>query len=178
MKRILSAAAIVGLFVLSNSCVDLTVEEPTLCATVNLGSESIPFGIATGTPIPPVSFTQEFDFSQDLSKISDVTDQISIDSDQITINNSSDLNWISHLDISIAKQDHSQEKTFAHYVSIGNSSSKSIEIPIIMPASELINYVTSPFELTFTVQGTVPKVESNLNNTFCIGVSGQVNKSL
>ena len=70
------------LFVLTG-CVSAQVSEPSLCDTSSLGS--VPASPVAGIVLPPHTFTDTFDFSQTIDKVTDVANQLTIDVNQLTV---------------------------------------------------------------------------------------------
>lgn len=155
-------------------CASATVTEPSVCDTVMLGS--VPASPVGGVPLPPQTFTTNFDFSGVVSKVTDVADNVTTNVNQLTMDNNGDLNWVSEVDVSVSASD-MPAVPFAQYKSNGDPGPE-VKLDILMPSNEILQYLSQPITLTFTVNGTSPTQNVNFTNTMCVAVSGQFNKSL
>lgn len=155
-------------------CTSATVTEPSACDTLMLGS--IPASPVGGVALPPVTFSSNFDFSGVISKVKAVSDNITTNVNQLTMDNNGDLNWVSQVDVSIQAPG-MQSVPFAQYKSNGDPGAE-VALNILMDSGTMLAYLSQPITLTFTVQGTAPTQAVTFTNTMCVSVSGQFNKSL
>src|SRR5665213_3589515 len=80
------------------SCVSAQISEPSLCDTTSLGS--IPASPVAGIVLPAHTFTDTFDFSQTISKVTDVANQLTVGVTQLTVDGN-DMSWVTGVTVSI-----------------------------------------------------------------------------
>ena len=159
-----------------NGCATATIDEPDVCYTVSLGT--VPASPVAGVPLPPQTFTTNFDFSDTLNKVGDIASNLSANVSQLTMSNNGDLQWVSEVDVTIGASG-MPSSPFATYTSNGSSPGQSVSMAVHMDQPTLLKYLTQgPITLSFTVKGTAPTQTVNFMNTMCVDVSGQVSKSL
>lgn len=166
----LAGASLVG-------CATATIDEPSVCDTVSLGS--IPASPVAGVPLPPQTFTSKFDFSDTIGKIGDVADNLTTNVNQLTMNNNGDLQWVSEVDVTVTGDSpDTPEAPFAVYKSDGSDPGQVVLVQVQMDSANILKYLRHPVTLKFTVTGTSPTQDVNFTNTMCVEVSGEVSKSL
>jgi len=165
----LAGASLIG-------CATATIDEPAACDTVSLGT--VPASPVAGVPLPPQTFTSNFDFSGTIKKIGDVADNLSANVSQLTMNNNGDLQWVSQVDVTVTgdSQD-TPEAPFASYTSNGDPG-QQVTVNVKMDQGTILKYLEHPITLKFTVNGTAPTQTVNFTNTMCVDVSGSVSKGL
>lgn len=160
-----------------SGCATATIDEPAACDTVMLGS--VPASPVAGVPLPPQTFTSNFDFSGTIKKIGDVADNLTTNVSQLTMNNNGDLQWVSRVDVTVSGgTPDTPEAPFATYVSNGGDPGPVVTVQVQMDSATILKYLSNPVTLKFTVNGTAPTQAVNFTNTMCVDVSGQVSKSL
>lgn len=157
-------------------CVSATVDEPSVCTTVSLGS--IPASPFPGITLPPTSFSDSMDFSGAVSKLTDVASNLTANVSNLSMSNNGDLDWMSEVNVSIASSD-MPSAAFASYTAPTNGKpGTTVDMKILMDSSTLLKYLEHPITLTFTVSGTAPTQSVTFMNTMCVAVSGKFSKSL
>lgn len=159
-----------------SGCATATINEPDVCYTVSLGT--VPASPVAGLPLPPQTFSTNFDFSDPLNKVGDIANNLSANVSQLTMSNDGDLQWVSEVDVTVTGQN-LPTADFATYTSSGSDPGQSVSVAVKMDQPTLLKYLTAgPITLAFTVKGTAPTQTVNFMNTMCVDVSGQVSKSL
>jgi hypothetical protein len=175
MNKIKIAGPIIALLAMV-ACVDVTVAEPSVCDTVTFGTiPAAPISIQ----VPPISLSTPLDISEPLSKISDVFDQLTLNGADLTITSSSDLSWVSSLEISVDGGNPNLPKaTMASYHSTGAGPGKSLSMHMDMEPNTILTYMKSPLTVTLTVSGFSPTEANDLGGNVCLSVAGGLKKSL
>lgn len=159
-----------------SGCVSATVTEPSLCDTSSLGS--VPASPVAGIVLPPHTFTDTFDFSQTIDKVTDVANQLTIDVNQLTVDGN-DMSWVTGVIVSIqGSGDNTPEAQLATFTSNGTQD-QSVPLTVTMDSDTLLSYLESgPITLSVEVTGTAPLQPVTMTNTLCVMVSGSFSKSL
>lgn len=159
-----------------SACVSATVTEPSLCDTSALGS--IPASPVAGIVLPPHTFTDTFDYSSTISKVTDVANQLSVGVTQLTVDGN-DMSWVTSMTVSIqGSGDDTPETQFATFTSNGTQD-QSVPLTVTMDSGTLLSYLESgPVTLSVEVSGTAPLQPVTMTNTLCVMVSGNFSKSL
>ena len=155
-------------------CVNATVEDSSLCQTVSLAN--IPAAPVAGITVPPVSFSTDFDYSNTISKIGNVANNLTVNITQLTVNSQADMSWVSTVDVSIQSST-LPEVPFATYT-YSNDPGNQVSMQPHMDAATVLQYLSNPVVLTFTVSGTSQTQAMDLTSTMCLSVSGHFSKSL
>lgn len=165
-------------------CVSGTVTEPSICDTATLGT--IPASPIKGLFLTDLPFSPPpFNFSSTVSKIQDVASGLSVDISQLTINNDGDLDWVSNITVNISSET-MPTVPFATYTNTnstldagpGAGRPHEITLDVQMDSATLLQYLSSPVTLTFTISGEAPTEAVTITNTMCISASGSFTKSL
>ena len=175
--RIINPIVCACLLVLT-SCVSATLSEPSVCDTVTLGSlPNIPVGAVT---IPPTTFSTPYlDYSNVVTKVTDIANQVNVAVNQLTLTNTvGDMSWVSSIDVYITGSDPaSQPVLIATYAPASNMVSSSLDLSVQIDSAMLMPYLEVPFKLTFTLSGSAPNQPVNIDTTVCVSMSGQFNQS-
>lgn len=156
-----------------SGCTSATVTEPSVCDQFDLGS--LPASPVSVT-LPPTSFSHQVDFSGPISKLQSVADSLTTNISQLTMSNNGDLNWLSEVDVSIQSSGMPQAP-LAVYMASGDPGSE-VTLQIKMDSATILQYLSQPATLTFTVSGMTPTQPVNFTNNMCVSVSGHFSKSL
>lgn len=154
-------------------CATATVSEPSVCDEFNLGS--LPASPVSVT-LPPTSFSHQVDFSGPISKIQSVANNLTTNVSQLTMSNNGDLNWLSEVDVSI-QSGSLPSAPFAVYMANGDPGPE-VAMQIKMDSPTILQYLSQPATLTFTLQGMSPTQPVTFTNSMCVAVSGSFSKSL
>lgn len=156
-------------------CVSATVTVPDVCNTTLIGN--LPAAPAPDLSFSGVSLSVPIDLSKAIIKINDLSNGVDIEVTQLSLDGDVNLQWVETVDVTI-KNDFSQDVLFATYKSNGTGVGTKISMTMKMDAKTAILYLSSPATLTFTMSGTIPTEPVVLNNTLCVKVIGQFDKSL
>jgi hypothetical protein len=154
-------------------CTTATVSEPSVCDEFDLGS--LPASPVSVT-LPPTTFSHQVDFSGPISKLQSVTNNLTTNVSQLTMSNNGDLNWLSEVDVTI-QSGSMPAAPFAVYMASGDPG-QEVSMQIKMDSATILQYLSQPATLTFTVQGMTPTQPVNFTNSMCVAVSGSFSKSL
>ena len=181
------------------SCVSATVTEPSACDThafswtiPNL--PAVPSGVSGTATIPPVSTSTTVNFSDVLSKVSNVASNVQVGINTLTIDNTNgDLSWVTSLEVDMTGSDPTMpQQQLALYTSSGSEAAQ-LTPTITASQSDVLRYFQAgQVTLTITLgpgSGTVVDaatvttlagmsgtIGTNLNT--CMSLSGHFNKSL
>jgi len=151
------------------ACISGSVSEPNICKSTSIDFP-VPSGISVGESIP-LSYSTQVDYSDTLSKFSDVGDvQIGIESDRMT---SISFDWLQSL--SITAQDAAGKMTpitIAQYS--GGQSGSSITLTSGSTDGLFAYFAQGPVVITFA--GMASSTPSAITNNLCL--SATVSKSL
>lgn len=172
MKNISALLLCLGL----SACVSAQVTEPSLCDTSSLGS--VPAFPVAGVALPPHTFTDTFDFSQTISKVTDVANQLTIGVTQLTVDGN-DMSWVTGVTVSIeGSGENTPQVEFATFTSDGRQD-QSVPLTVTMDSDTLLSYLESgPITLSINVTGSAPLQTITMTNTLCVMASGSFSKSL
>lgn len=172
MKNLILLSCVVGLV----GCVSANIHEDSVCDSTSLGS--VPASPVAGVALPPTSFSVSHDFSQELSKVSDVADGLTATVYRLSMDGDSDLGWLTSVDVSVnGGTSDTPDAPLAHYVATGDPGN-SVNLQVDMDSQTMLRYLSHPVMLTFTLSGGAPTQTVNFQNTMCMSLDGNVNKSL
>lgn len=193
-----SLAAAIGASIMSNGCVSVQISDPEVCdshpvswavPTLPTIPSTVPVcGDFTAT-LPSTSTTTTFDFSGDISKISQFADGLSVVINKLLIDNSSaDFTWVSGVDVSISSKTLPQME-LATYVRPDAGQLTSLNVNVVMSPEDVLKYLSSgQVVLTFTLEPSVVSgceilTLANMKNIsttvdLCVSVEGTFSKSL
>lgn len=168
-------------------CASATVTEPSACADKSIDFGSIP-SFPTGT-LPNQSVevalprqSVNFDFSDDISKISNVAKNLQVSINSLGIMDpGGDLNWVSMGEVWITG---SATDGSTPSVQLGTVDSH-LNINVSLTGDQVFHYLQSgQVTLSFNVRGFIsPNAAASITSlsndvSFCVAVSGDVSKSL
>jgi hypothetical protein len=173
MKTISCIAFACLLSLAMTGCLSAQVAEPSVCNQFDLGTlPTTPVSIA----LPPTSFSVPVDFSGPISKLNSVADNLTTNVSQMTMSNNGDLNWLSQVDVTI-QSGSLPSAAFATYTATKDPGPE-VTLQIKMDSATILQYLSQPATLTFTVQGMTPTQPVNFTGNMCVAVSGSFHKSL
>lgn len=154
--------------ILSSGCVNASVLEPNVCGEVPL--------IETQTNDSSVEFTGNFDFSPTVNNINNIANDLTINVNELTIDDPNSLKWIEKADVFISNKD-TTPVLFASYHS-ENDINNHLNVQVVMDSNSMLKYFSLPVILTVIISGNVPTNNIRLKNIMCIEVNATINKTL
>jgi len=199
MIKSIFSFSVLGFLVLS--CATATVTEPDACDSQAISFPlpslpALPSQVQSGQTftVPPFSKATSFDFSETLNKISDISSDITVGLNQLTLDNSSgELSWVDSVSVSM-------ESNTLPSIPLANwqvSSTPGTQVNLLSsvqatPAQMLSYFESGPVTLTITLgsssgtevnASTLELLQSlkgqlSTNLSVCVTDSATVSKSL
>ena len=200
--KLTNFSMLIALISTLGGCVSATVADNNICDSKQitfsvptlptLPDAGLPTGLPTTYPLPSISQTTTFDFSNSLSKIDDVASNLSVAVNLLTVDNSSgEFDWVQSVKIQIEGNTiDTPLATLATYNSADGGASTELNVQVEMSPSIILNYLKNgPVILTFTIASSMVSVDTvrlleMLNGqiatsvNMCVAVSGSFNKKL
>lgn len=164
-------------------CVSGSVSDD-LCDSQNLTQlTSVPAGIMLPNYVlPPVSFSQSVNVSNDLSKIKDVAKHLSATITELQLTNSTgNFSWVGSVNVSIESQNDPTDFPLTTLATFsGQDTSSTLNLNPQMSADEIYDYLSSgACSIVFTISdSTTPSQSPNLSATVCVNVEASTKLSL
>ncbi len=164
-------------------CVSVTVDAPSICDTEamkKLSMTSIPPQIATLIPPTAVTYVQDINISEALSKVNQYTDTITVDVKEFSIADSAnDLSWVDNVQVSIIEGD-KRVIVLDYALRPEDKVGSSVNLaPLKIETSKLYNFLsTGNVAFIFTLTATAPPRTPQLSGTVCISASASASKKL
>jgi hypothetical protein len=183
-------------------CASATVSEPSACdsQSISFPTPSVPAipsqydspstCDAFSITIPSVSTTTSVDLSDTLSKLSDVTNKLSVTVTELTLDNSQGLlNWVPNVSVWVSSSTLPM-KQLATYTMPKSGMPSQLNFDVVMSGSDVFNYFSSG-NVTLTISlgsatVTACDAENLLANSsslttnldLCVAATGSFSKSL
>jgi hypothetical protein len=177
----------------SDVCSSKTVSftEPTDVSTVCQSTDLVGAAGNASYTLPAQSTTLTEDLSDDLSKIDDVVNDLTLQVNQLALDNAGQLSFVSSIEIDIQGNDTTKFPLvkLAHYTSPTTGVGSMIDFTLDMPSQAVLQYLTAgPVQLTITMMSAPSTVAQacnafnqgslNTNLNLCVAVSGSFSKKL
>lgn len=161
---------------LSFSCVDVTLDEPNVCNTTQLGTV---YATPANVQMPPQSFSAIVDLSGTFKSLNSMFDQVQITITQLTVSNNTDLAWLKQIDVTIdGGTSDTPTAPLATYKSDGTDPGDTLPIRLEMDSDTLFRYLQNPVTLNFTVNGSPSQSDASFSQTVCMDIKGTLKKSV
>lgn len=155
-------------------CVSATAEVESVCSS---GKMPISFASSKASAVVgerTVTKTFDEDFSDALSKFNDIG-SVSIKRSSLSVNG--DVSFIRQVDISLHSVSLNQDVSMVNTTIIPSGS--NLTVPINVDNGKLYSFLNSgKVILTVSLTGVLPQNETNLDSSFCVGLTSKIDKAL
>jgi hypothetical protein len=152
------------------ACADIKVEVPNICNTSQVGTIYPSYQKVT-------TLQTTVDVSQEVDQIQKTFDQLYIKLTSLDVTADQDLSWLQDMKITIDGGTASAPNvTLATYQPGTGDPGMSLPIKLMMDANTLFEYLSQPITLTFTITGSPPSEPANFTSSFCVDLTGEINK--